>query len=407
MYMRILSGYFKSAFHNVRRNKAYAMFYVLGTSVTFVFIIIILQISHLVTHDEPPFPNAYRTIHIQEFLEEAGEEAGGIEFQDIEALIASTHGAVSYSISNTESISADINGKIRPAMVNFVNACYFRNNEFEFIAGSPFTEDTGVARHVIVTKDISNKYYQSNAIGKKMSIQGDEYTITGVVKNYSSLLNPHEQANIWVPYKFNKFIPSGGEFYAVDVVFSDGMPIQEMKNNLHYSIMQYFTSRGNELNLKPQDFLTIHEEKSIMLGGGKLVYGIAIVIFLLLLIPALNIMTLSMANVYNRAPEIAIRRALGADSFSSFVQILVENLILVFAGLIIASVLVRPVFAIIENIYFATTSSASLLTNSSLSWIVVVATILLAVLFTILSGGIPAYIISNKNIVSILKGGAE
>lgn len=114
-----------------------------------------------------------------------------------------------------------------------------------------------------------------------------------------------------------------------------------------------------------------------------------------------------MANVYNRAPEIAMRRALGANKLSSFVQIIIENLLLVFLGLIIALMLIYPVFVIIEKIFFSTTYSTSILVSSSISWGVILVTILLAILFAILAGGIPAYNISNKNIANTLKGIAQ
>lgn len=402
--MKVLSSYLRSAIYNIRHNKTYALFYIAGTAITFIFIIIVLQIAHLIQYADPPFVNVSRSIHIDEFIDSKGENIGGIELQDIGNLIAVTPGADSYSISNVESVNADINGRIRPVNASFVNAAYFKNNDFNFISGQAFNNDADAAQQAIITKDLAMTYYKNEALGNKIVVQGVAYNVIGVVDNYSSLLNPHEQANVWLPYKYNKFVPSGGAFYAVDILFHKDMLVQNMKSNLRHSLTHYFSSRGWDVNLGGDTLLTIQEEKEGMLGGNKLVYGVVVIVFLLLTIPAINIMTLSMANVYNRATEIAIRRALGANKMSSFVQIIIENLVLVFIGLIIALILIFPTFKIIEHIFFTISYSASLLTGSSISWGVILFTILLATLFTILSGGIPAYTISRKNIANALKG---
>lgn len=405
--MKIIWSYIRSAVYNIFHNKIYSLFYILGVAITFIFIIIILQISHLVTHADPPFINAQRTIHINEFADASGVDIGGVELQDINNLLVSISGVEAYAISNSENINADINGKVRPVMVGFVNSTYFQINKFDFLSGRAFIDDANAEQQAIITEDIAAKYYQANALGKKISVQGIIYDIIGVVKNYSSLLNPYENANIWIPYKYNKFIPSGGRFYSIDVLFSKDIPLQAMKSDLNYALTQYFSSRGENINLTNNSLSTIQEVKSKQLGDNKLAYGTAIILFLLMLIPSINIMALSMANVYNRAPEIAMRRALGANKLSSFVQIIIENLLLVFLGLIIALMLIYPVFVIIEKIFFSTTYSTSILVSSSISWGVILVTILLAILFAILAGGIPAYNISNKNIANTLKGIAQ
>lgn len=41
--MKIVLSYIKTALYNIKRNKAYAIFYILGTTLAFVFIAIILQ----------------------------------------------------------------------------------------------------------------------------------------------------------------------------------------------------------------------------------------------------------------------------------------------------------------------------------------------------------------------------
>lgn len=52
--MKIVLSYIKTALYNIKRNKAYAIFYILGTTLAFVFIAIILHVVKLITTDAEP-----------------------------------------------------------------------------------------------------------------------------------------------------------------------------------------------------------------------------------------------------------------------------------------------------------------------------------------------------------------
>ena len=59
---------------------------------------------------------------------------------------------------------------------------------------------------------------------------------------------------------------------------------------------------------------------------------------------------------------------------------------------------------LIESLFFDLTAEASFISASSLDWTTVCISLMLAVAFAVLSGGIPAYMMSKKNISSVLKG---
>ena len=56
-------------------------------------------------------------------------------------------------------------------------------------------------------------------------------------------------------------------------------------------------------------------------GVRLLAYGVPVVLLLLLVIPAINIMTLNVANSNKQSEEIAIRRAIGLLGSALFFQI--------------------------------------------------------------------------------------
>ncbi|MDR2408565.1 MAG: ABC transporter permease [Bacteroidales bacterium] len=389
-------------------NKAYTLFYGVGTVITFVFIILLLQIANLIVYAHPPFINVARTIHIENFNTKGGEYIRGIPLQDMETLFRNTSGVETWSISDHESVNAEINGKFKPLSANFTNADYFTVNRFDFVEGRGFDQEdiTNRKQYAVITKRIADKYFQQNAMGKKLIVQEVEYQIIGIVDNYASALNPHENANIWLPYIFNKFVPSCNYFYSIDILFASGMPAGVMKENLFQSLSQYFHTKNLDVDLNKNTVCTIQEEKLSLLGGNRFTYGIAIIIVLLLTIPAINIMTINLSNTYNRVPEIAVRRAMGSGKLASFMQIIIENFIIVCFSLIIAFILIFPVILLIENLFF-NTDSVPLLTSMAIRFPVLCITLLLAVVYTLLAGSVPAYTVANKNITAILKGGEQ
>lgn len=188
-------------------------------------------------------------------------------------------------------------------------------------------------------------------------------------------------------------------------MFKEDVPLETIKDRISRILNNFFEQSQVDFKLTKDSIVTIQEEKSIRLGGSMFVYGVALIVFLLLFIPALNIMTLSMSNVQNRAKEVALRRSVGARRIESFLQILVENFMLVMAGLALALILLHPVTGLIEYIFLNSTESVTVLTNSGLKLETIIFAILLGIVFSVLSGGIPAWIISKKNIAKTLKGG--
>ena len=128
----------------------------------------------------------------------------------------------------------------------------------------------------------------------------------------------------------------------------------------------------------------------------------------------------------SRASEIAISRAIGATRISVFFQIMGENFFLVLIGAILGVLLVLPMSYGVQSLatFFAPqlrfmkirlqslvlggSLNEKMLLIASLDMSVIWCQVLpLAILFSLLSGGLPAYLITRKNIAEVLKGGNE
>ncbi|MCC8062667.1 MAG: ABC transporter permease [Rikenellaceae bacterium] len=408
--MKQLSGYLRSALYNIRHNKAYAAFCILGSALTFVFIIILLQLAYVISNDAPPLTNSSRVVQIgEDFTNRSGESIDGLTLRGVVQMRDLVEGYETYAISHNESGILQVNDQVRSVLVNFINSDYWQVNDFEFIAGRPFTkEDYAAAKPVAMIKQANARAYFGNepAVGREVEFQGNTYEIIGEVADFSFLTN--EYASLWVPYKYNKYLPSGMTSYTISYLFPEQMPETVMKQNVARALQFYFQQANEDVEIDPGKMMTQKEVRLSQFGDRMLTYGIGLIILLLMIIPAVNIVTLSIADANAQATEIAIRRAMGATRMNTFIQKMSEHFILVMVGMLLGLVLVYPTISIVETIFLDVMTGEGVRMFGRMNyWIILYEVLPLCIFFSLISGGIPAYLISKRNIADTLKGGTK
>ncbi|MDR0604446.1 MAG: ABC transporter permease [Bacteroidales bacterium] len=410
--MNILSVYIHTAVYNILQNKAYSLFCVFGTALTFVFIIILLQLTYAVTNSEPPLVNADKTIKIEFLYGDIGpkhvwNKKYYFTEQDVLQLNSMVKGYELCGISHAESVNPIINGQLKTVVINFVNSDYWLVKKYNFIVGRPFTDiDYGASHPVAIIKENNAlRYFGSpeSAIDQEIEFQGNSYKIIGVVEDFS-VLAANDWSGIWVPNKYNKGIPSGWMNYEIEYMFPKNMPTEEMKENLWFALQNYFKQQKKEI-IEPAELQTVREQVITQLGGGIFQYGIIVLLFVLLIIPAVNIITINMANADKQAVGIAICRALGASKIQVFSQLMFEIILLVIFGTLIGLLLSFPVLHIVET-YFLDygIGEGSKLLGKMNYWVIITEVLPIALIFSMMSGGIPAWKIANRSIAAVLKG---
>ena len=384
--MKIVLSYIKTALYNIKRNKAYAIFYILGTTLAFVFIAIILHVVKLITTDAEPMLYGDRIVTVSgsQLYNMQGQYIGGIYPMEMEQFFAALKGYEMVSYDNDESSIV--------------------------IDGTSFDrEDAREGKKVAVIKESLARvgFPGGKAVGEKIKIQGIEYEVIGVVADYSMFSAP-TLASVWIPYRYNKFIPSAHFCYNVNILFPEDMDVTQMKELVCNNVRATVENRGMTVDILPEKIYTKKEERIREYGTNIMLYGAGAAIFLLLIIPALNIVTLNFSNMESRASEIAISRAIGATRISVFFQIMGENFFLVLIGAILGVLLVLPMSYGVQSLVLGGSLNEKMLLIASLDMSVIWCQVLpLAILFSLLSGGLPAYLITRKNIAEVLKGGNE
>ena len=133
----------------------------------------------------------------------------------------------------------------------------------------------------------------------------------------------------------------------------------------------------------------------------RLVFVLAVVTFLFLLLPTVNLVNLNVSRIIERASEIGVRKAFGASSGVLVAQFVVENLLLTAVGAAAGFALAGLVLRVVSM--SGVVPHASLALNYRVFAYGLAATALSG----LLSGAYPAWRMSRLHPVQALKGDAR
>jgi ABC-type antimicrobial peptide transport system permease subunit len=403
------TGYLLSAFHNILKNKPYALFCIIGTTLTFTFVVLVLQLIYIFTSDYPPMNNAGRIVRLNNFYTTEGSWLGGIPHQETNAFFEELKDFDCISLYHNNLINIEINGHLFPwTAAAFVHPDFWEMYPFHFLYGRPFSKEDCIHRKplIVIMENAALSFFGTkNVVGKKVSFQQREYEISGVVKNISFFSTPTDMATVWVPYFFDTFLPNATYSFMIDILIPPSITIHEGKAKISHAVRNYYRNQNIQVDISPQKLPSLKEAALENQDGDLFKYGGFAALFLLLIVPALNMLLLSTANTNNRAEEIAIRKTFGASTISAFLQIMLENLLLVITGALLGLALAVPVIHFMQS-YFMEFGFLSIIGHIDY-WIILLAGLPAIIIFSLLSGGLPAYLIARRNVAQVLKGGSK
>ncbi|MDR1416281.1 MAG: ABC transporter permease [Prevotellaceae bacterium] len=365
-----------------------------------------MQIIRINAGSYPPMTNADRIIRLESFRDTEGERLGGINPLESNVFMESLEDFEYVSLHYDRLTNIVANGRLHSSWIAFVNADFWKVFDFEFLYGKPFSEADCANRKkaVVITENVSRSFFSTpNGAGKKITLQREEYEVVGVVKVLSLFAAPTKLCTVWVPYVCDKF--GSGYTYVVDVLTPPAVPLDESKEKLSQAVSHYFSSKNREVDFSSQKVETLSQRSMRM--ENLLQYGGMVALLLFLLIPALNILSFGIANTGNRAEEIAVRKTFGASRVHSFFLIIAENLALAVVGAIVGLALAFPAMnAIQSSVMQGLVGNSSLLSGIDYG-VIFIGVLPAAIIFSLLSGGIPAYRIAKRPVAQVLKGGSK
>ena len=293
---------------------------------------------------------------------------------------------------------------------------YWKVFDHTFISGKPFTkEDVEAARHVAVIDATTalRLFGTTDAAGREFQLDYNPTTVAGVVRDVSTLADA-AFAQVWEPhveakeYTWNYGLMGGS---SVTILANSKNDFDNIRKAADHNMEAYnkeveetswsFVSRGRPYtqeqdaeveaaNVEP-DMDSAHRRQLIIFA-------------ILLLVPAINLSSLTESRLRRRVEELGVRRAFGCTRSRLLGQLFGESMIITVLGGIIGLILSVAYAFIFSNFLFAQGFGPKPLIN--LGMLLRPATFGFALLFcfilNLLSTGVPAWKATRTNIVNAI-----
>ncbi len=303
-------------------------------------------------------------------------------------------------------------GKKVTYSIRRTDANYWKILAFDFLEGQAYSmEDFTSGKSVtVINQRIAKQYFGKNsAIGQSIEFQNKTFNIVGVVKNVP-LTEIDSFSDIWVPFTT---LPSTtyrqeymGNFSAMLYHSKkeqlDNIRI-EFNNRLKNDFVpidgftQAISHADNPIQAMARDIFG--NEQSFEDYTSTLFIGISIISFLFMLLPSINMVNLNISRILERASEIGVRKAYGATTLQLVGQFIVENILLTLIGGLLALLFSTFILTSIES------SGLIPYVKFPFNFRVFAISLLMILIFSLVSGVYPAFKMARLNPILALKGG--
>lgn len=348
--------YLKQAMQMLRQNKFFSIIYITSTGLAITMVMILAILYYFRTGNIAPEINRDRMLVIQHGkilnkTEGQGNGSSRLSYPTIKECFYSmqTPEAVTAILpigEQTEFIQTLGSDEVYNGLVMGTDVAFWKIFQFRFLAGKPYTEEefTSGIRKAVVSESLARRLFNtSDATGKTFLLNFEEYQVSGVVEDVPSIAQ-FCYAEMWIPFtnrpsqiqgsKWCDFILGHMQLYILAKKPGDFDAIRREaeENCRRYSanIPQY----NFVLNEQPDTVLRawLRTDSFASPKFMKLFIQIFSVIFLLLLVPSINLTGMTASRMKKRMEELGIRKAFGAQNRTLLLQILYENLLLTLLG---------------------------------------------------------------------------
>lgn len=316
------------------------------------------------------------------------------------------------AITTTSEVSVYQGERVSRLDMRRVDANYWKIMQFKLLAGRlPNEDDDRQGRMVAVLNATTARqlFPGAAAVGQRISVDGQAFEIIGVV---ADVIHINAYADIWAP--LSTFPSSNyrdeytGMFAALLLARSPAdLPriradVERVARTVQPVPDQIFGKTTFWADTKLDVFARnlLGRQSDVDSGAGRLLMMIAGGMLVFMLLPALNLVNLNMGRIMERSAEIGVRKAFGATSLQLAGQLVVENVLLCLSGGLLGLACAQGV------LWWLEASQLIPYLEVHINPTVFGCGVLLAFVFGLLSGAIPAWKMSRLDPVHALKGAA-
>lgn len=302
----------------------------------------------------------------------------------------------------------------------FTDSTFFDMFGTELVRGNPENVLDSPLSLVISEELAEHLYPDEDPIGKTLLYKGIssmEMTINGVMKNWPE--ESHMSPNMLGSFSSLNILYSQNPDFGKDwwwnpawtyIKLNEGIDPSELESQLPAFADKYYhpnRPEGETVRLELQPITDIHLYSNLdgeIESNGSIfsVYLFSAVAVLILVIACVNFMNLSTARSGERAREVGMRKALGADRRQLFFQFMGESFLMSFLAVILAVLLVSISLPFFNN-FIGKDLSLSLFDTP----LIIAALSFIAISVGFLAGIYPSIFLSGLKPTRVLKGEAS
>lgn len=422
--------YFKQAWGSLAKQPLLSAISVGGTALAIFLIMVIVMIDEVKVVPFPPESNRDRWL-VQTFASigntnwgstpDTNSSNGPMSYRTIkrtfgEMTIPESYGV--FTITSTESHLAVTGKPAFGADRLDTDHGFWKVMDFSFISGHPYdAADVESGNQVaVINETLARRLFDTtDCIGREFTIDHVPYRVCGVVRNVSNLAS-FAHAELWVPLTSNgidKFVwcEHMGSLSAIIVARdkADFPAIREEYDKVWGRFGDEVKAGGWEFyqRERPYDQFTAVNTTWANMGPdmGAVTRRNLLVYTILLLIPAINLSSMTQSRLRRRREEIGVRRSFGATRCDIMSEIFIENLIItVVAGLIGLLLSIAFIFLGGKSVLAGGSDVTELTLQMVFHWSVFGMALFFCFLLNLLSAIVPSWQASRTNVVNALSG---
>jgi putative ABC transport system permease protein len=412
----MLKNYIKTAFKVLRRRKFFTFISLFGISLTLVVLMVAVALLDNAFSPRAPETKFDRVLGVYRLgiygphFGMTGNPGYGFVSQYVRGLKSAEATSV---FSTSSPIVMYHEGRKIDTHLRRTDGAYWNILDFDFLEGGPYTEDDNrnAAFVAVITEDMRAKLFNGErAVGRTFELDGSRFRVVGVVPAVSITRNA-AFSEVWAPIftmrnrDFEKRMR--GDFAGIALARSrDDFPA--MKREFEQRLTHFQFEDPKNFNRVEAGLDTTFEMVARNLVGGQfqsnrvLILRATLVLLALLFVtlPTMNLVSINLSRIMERASEIGVRKAFGASSRTLIGQFVVENVVLTLIGGAIGFVLSVLVLEVVRRIEIVPYAVFDVNVRIFLYGMAV------AAIFGVISGVYPAWRMSRMQPVNALRGGA-
>lgn len=365
-------NYFKQIYYEMKHQKMMTWVSISGTALAIFLVMIFVMSEQIYDVESSPETNRSRILYgqgVHLIIGGNDNSTNGMNYGFARKIYGNLDGidAMSYFDRFASGALIDVGQKSGDSfsMTQIkADAGIWKIYDYHFISGRPFNsgEADSEAKVAVISRSAARKVFgKENVTGQEIDIDSYPYIVTGVIEDTEPVLT-QSHADIIIPYN-PALVPSDNSYWGNSgvllLVKKDGNVASVKKQvEQRYAKLQHVArNEGMELIYHEQPY-TSREMGLGHFGSNnspdteKHDRVMTAVFALLIILPAINLSSMTRSRLRHRVSEIGVRRAFGAKRSTIIEQIFVENFIISLLGGIIGLMLSFIFFIFLSNYIF-------------------------------------------------------